>query len=177
MKAFQIIVFVTLAATLLSCQKEGLEGQLSKAKTEAENNFKQISKMDWTVVKEKQKIAQEIIGELKPNFDLLNKYDRQNFSVLANTEKADKKFHPDLDKLEKNYVFSIRQIKALETALAKQEMPKDSIEKYLNDELKVLQELNQRLAVCQNQFHYLNSNYDEFTDKCKVVADSLNQLP
>ncbi len=171
MSRFLIILIVVLSVH--SCKEEGIAGDIIETKKHAKESLEELQNLKLAEFPVEQ--AEKYIEELGPYFSSLDKKSLRVFVELSNTEKGRKKMtvNPPVE-LEKEFVFSIKQLSALYTAFKKDSLNIDSVQVYLTTEKQVLGKLNQDILTIKNNRKMLLKGYDRLIPRAKYLIDSIN---
>jgi len=173
MKKIKIISLIFIILSLHACQESGLAGEIIRLKKQAENAIEEIDDFKAIDFSKEQEESHHLVKQLSPYFAQLKGASLQVLVLLANTEKAHKKWEFNFDQTEQDLKYSIKQLSSLHDNLKSGKLSPKEVQKYVSDETIALNELLNKVAIYKTQISYLESHYSDYIPQAEQLVDSL----
>ncbi len=175
MKYFKYLWISLLSLSLMmSCQPMTAEEKaVQDLVAQAEQHLEKIQKVDMTQLQKTRDEAKALEKKMGTYFANLKGEALSTLSELANTTKAFRKSHFEPKDFNKEYQHNIKQLQSLLEDFKHKAISKEQFEKYLQDEKKAMDLLNQKTEAALSTILFVEKSYQRIMPKARHLGDSL----
>ena len=175
MKFLRFISAIIILLSLNACQEEGLAGEITALKNDAENSLDEIRGIDSIPFLLEYKQAKQLIDKASPFFNTMDKFSQKKISDLASAEKWHRKSGFNPIELQTKLDYSVNQLNALYSEYKSDSITETSAKEYFLVEEEALQKLIQESSDLKVKLEQLDTKYSRLIPQVSHIVDSLEK--